>query len=436
MGRIFSNPKVLALAVAVLAAVLISMAGGALGASFGGGFLGGPIPFISLPAERVASIGGFSLLNTTIMLWLAIIVLVFLSWRATRRMTDVPSGMQNLFEAIVQFFIDTAEGVGGRNARKFLPVVIAIFLGVLASNWLGILPGVGSIGRVESIEEWVHHHAEEEIDAVHEAHPGLGEEAVEVIGTLETLVHGSSETFVAFNGGGLALVPFGRGEQQRVPLDKIVPFDPGAVEEIIEELEGGAAVESLDSELAAEWRRIEGYIHDGEVQKPFTNEDGDILSFNGKTAGLLVPFLRGASTDVNTTLAVAIFAMISVQFFGFQALGFRGYGSKFIQNPIKRGPINMFVGVLELFGEFTKIISFTFRLFGNMFAGEILLVAMGFLLPLIGIIPFMGIELFVGVIQAFIFAMLTLVFAAMAVQSHGDHEEHGEHGIEEGRAAH
>jgi hypothetical protein len=257
-----------------------------------------------------------------------------------------------------------------------------------------------------------------------------------VIGTLETLLHSSGETFVVFNGDGFAFVPFGRGEQQRVPLRYVVPFDERVVEEIIDELEHGATVGSLDGAMADQWHSIEDHIEAGVVQRPFTNEDGDLVNFEGKTAGLLVPFLRGASTDVNTTLAVAIFAMVSVQFFGFRALGVRSYGSKFIQNPLKRGPINTFVGILELFGEFTKVISFTFRLFGNMFAGEILLVAMGFLLPLIGIIPFMGIELFVGVIQAFIFAMLTLVFAAMAVQSHGDHEEHGEHGLEEGHAAH
>ena len=110
--------------------------------------------------------------------------------------------------------------------------------------------------------------------------------------------------------------------------------------------------------------------------------------------------------------------MISVQFFGFKALGFKGYGGKFIFNPLKNSPIDVFVGILELFGEFTKVISFTFRLFGNMFAGEVLIVAMGFLLPLIGIIPFYGLELFVGLIQAFIFAMLSAVFIGLIRHAH------------------
>jgi F-type H+-transporting ATPase subunit a len=88
------------------------------------------------------------------------------------------------------------------------------------------------------------------------------------------------------------------------------------------------------------------------------------------------------------------------------------------------GLLDMFVGALELLSEFAKVISFTFRLFGNVFAGEVLLIVMTFLIPLLGVVPFYGLELFVGFIQAFIFAMLTLVFATMATVGHGE-EDHG-----------
>jgi len=141
----------------------------------------------------------------------------------------------------------------------------------------------------------------------------------------------------------------------------------------------------------------------------------------GKRAGHLIPFLRSANTDVNMTLAMAIVAMIMVHYWGFSILGAFGHAGKFIN--FREGPIGFFVGILELISEIARVISFTFRLFGNIFAGEVLLMAMGFLLPLIGIIPFLGLELFVGLIQAFIFAMLTLVFASMASVSHGG-EEH------------
>ena len=83
----------------------------------------------------------------------------------------------------------------------------------------------------------------------------------------------------------------------------------------------------------------------------------------------------------------------------------------------------LFVGILEGISEVARVISFTFRLFGNIFAGEVLLFAMAFLVPLVGLVPFLGLELFVGLIQAFIFSMLTLVFATTATVGH-DAEGH------------
>ena len=108
--------------------------------------------------------------------------------------------------------------------------------------------------------------------------------------------------------------------------------------------------------------------------------------------------------------------MVMVHFWGLTSLGVFGHLGKFLN--FKEGPIGFFVGILEAIGEVARLISFTFRLFGNIFAGEVLLAAMAFLLPLIGIIPFLGLELFVGAIQAFIFAILTLVFASLATISH------------------
>lgn len=141
----------------------------------------------------------------------------------------------------------------------------------------------------------------------------------------------------------------------------------------------------------------------------------------GTQFGILAPFLRSVNTDVNTPLAIAIFSFIFVELWGFQALG-PGYLKKFFNFS---SPINVFVGLLELVSEFSRMISFTFRLFGNVFAGEVLLTMMGFLVPLVLIDVFYGLELFVGAIQAFVFAMLTLVFAQSAVAHHGDDHEEG-----------
>ncbi len=425
MGKLLSNPKLLVIAIAAVTVLLVSVAGGALGASFGLGFLGGPIPFISVPAERVASISGYPLLNSTIMFWVGGLALLFVAWRAGRKPKDVPSGWQNLMEMIYEFFSNTVDGVAGgtpKAGRRFLLLVTTIFLVVMIINWVGILPGVGSIGKIESIEQWVHHHAESIEEEVHADHPDYSDEQVEALALVHLLEEHGTDTFVAFDG---AIVPLGRGEQARVPLNKIISFISDDLHHIEEAVEHGDDLSHLE-----ELENIHHDIEAGVVKSSFIYNEGEstekTYDFTGQTAGLLIPYLRGASTDINTTLAIAIVAMVSVQIWGFKALGFKGYSGKFLVNPIKQGPIATFIGLLEGFGEITRTISFAFRLFGNMFAGEILLIAMAFLLPLIGIIPFMGLELFVGVIQAYIFAMLTLVFGVMAVASHGEHDSHAE----------
>jgi len=418
LGKLFSSPKFLAIAIGVVAALLISVAGGALGASFGFGWLGGPIPFISVPAERVAYIGTYPLLNSTVMFWFGGLILIFVAWRATRKMSDVPSGLQNLFEVIYEFFGNTVDGAAGGTAkagRRFLALVSTIFLVVVIINWVGILPGVGSVGRIETIEEWVHHHLPKIEAKVQEKHPKYTPVQTEAAALVHLLEDHGEDTFVAFDG---SIVPLGRGEQARVPLNKIITFSESGLHQIEEAIHHGDDLDALP-----ELDSIHSDIKKGVVQGEFVYKGQD---FNGKTVGLLVPFLRGASTDINTTLAIALVAMFTVQVWGIRALGVRGYGGKFFVNPISQGPIATFVGILEGFGELTRTLSFTFRLFGNMFAGEILLIAMAFLLPLIGIIPFMGLELFVGLIQGYIFAMLTLVFGVMAVASHGDHDSHAE----------
>ncbi len=140
---------------------------------------------------------------------------------------------------------------------------------------------------------------------------------------------------------------------------------------------------------------------------------------DGKFVGELIPLFRGINTDLNTPLAIAIWSAIFVEFWGISTLGFFKYGKKFLNF---KGPIDFFVGILELISELVRLVSFTFRLFGNMFAGEVVILMFTFLTPLILTLPFYGLELFVGVVQAFIFASLTLVFAVMATQSHDGHE--------------
>ena len=132
---------------------------------------------------------------------------------------------------------------------------------------------------------------------------------------------------------------------------------------------------------------------------------------------VLVPILRSTYADINMTLALALISVTSIQIFGFALLGLKGYGGKFFVNPFKDF-VGCFVGLLELVSELSKMISFSFRLFGNIFAGEVLLLVISFLVPYIAPLPFYGLELFVGFIQALVFAFLTLVFLKIATTAH------------------
>lgn len=143
----------------------------------------------------------------------------------------------------------------------------------------------------------------------------------------------------------------------------------------------------------------------------------------------LVPFLRVVSTDLNFTVALALIAVIAVQVIGIRAQGMK-YFTKFwntktfFSKPIF-GVIDWGVGLLELVSEFSKVLSFAFRLFGNIFAGSVLLFVMGSLLGSIAIFPsaFYLLEFFVGAIQAIVFGLLTMTFMAQATQGHGDDHE-------------
>jgi F-type H+-transporting ATPase subunit a len=234
---------------------------------------------ISLAAEKIGHIGSFPITNSMLLSWIVSILLIIFVMIATKKMKLVPSGIQNFFETIVEVLFNTADGViENRNeTKKYFPLVATIFLFVVCNNWLGLVPGVGSIG----------------INEVKEGH------------------------------------------------------------------------------------------------------------------NVLVPIFRGGNADLNTTLALAITAVISVQVFGIAAIGTIKYAKKFFNFS---NPINFFVGFLEIISEFSKMISFSFRLFGNIFAGEILLMVIAFLVPYIAPLPFFFLELFVGLVQGLVFMMLTLVF--------------------------
>ncbi len=149
---------------------------------------------------------------------------------------------------------------------------------------------------------------------------------------------------------------------------------------------------------------------------------GEVLTVDG------VPLLRSQVADLNFTVALAIITIVAVQVWAVKVLGFKGNLKRYFINPLK-DPINSFAGLLELIGEFSRLLALAMRLFGNVFAGEVLLIVVAYLGSYASpaLLPFFYIfELFIGGIQAYVFFMLATVFVGLAV-SHGDGEHSSDH---------
>ena len=241
------------------------------------------MPEISIKAEEVFRIGSFVITNALLLSFLSLGVLTLFSFIMRKKLALIPGKLQGTFELLLEEILTLMDTVLGSRSlsEKYLPLICTIFLFILTSNWLGLLPVIGPIG-------------------------------------------------------------------------------------------------------------IQGYHH-------------------------IVPLFRSPASDLNFTIALAIISVIGVNLLAVLALGIKKHFSKFFT---LKNPILSFVGILEFISEFVKIISFSFRLFGNVFAGEVLLVIIGFLAPYFLPIPFLFLEVFVAFIQAFIFSMLTLVFLAMSTTAH------------------
>lgn len=297
------------------------------------------MPHISLAAEKLGTLWGVPVTNALLTAWLVLGLLLVLSILVTRKMTLVPGNGQSVAELLVGGLYDFFSSIAGKHIKQFFPLLASIFIFVVTANWVGLLPGVGTIGffGTEAKTE-----ASEEVTS---AMPVPGESAVE----------------------------------EHVVIEEEAPVPAAGI--------------AVGSETAA--------VEEEEHEAKFT------------------PLFRGATADINTTLALALTAVVAIQYFGFKTLGFH-YSSRFLSF---KSPISFFVGILELVSEISKVISFAFRLFGNIFAGEVLLTVIAFLMPFILPLPFLMLELFVGFIQALVFSMLTGVFLSVAV-SHGEGEGH------------
>lgn len=312
---------------------------------------------ISLAAEQLFSIKGFSVTNSLCVAWGVAIFLIVVAIFVGRKIKMAPvqgfagfvewaiEGLFNFFDSVTQ---------DRKLTKRFFPLVATIFLVVVVSNWTGILPGLGSIGLK-------HHKPVVEAAATHSTE--------------------SSETSkIEANGAKNGHEEAEKSENKALEAAKTI----------------AAESKSKKTEKAV----------------ATTSEENSAKKHETET--VIIPFLRAPSADLNFTIGLAMIAVIMIQFFGISGLGFFKYMKKFWNFT---GPINFIVGLLEGISEFSKIISFSLRLFGNIFAGEVLLMVIAFLVPLIAPLPFLGLEIFVGFVQALIFSTLTLVFSVVAVHA-------------------
>ncbi len=430
-----------------IVAVLAWLAVGLLVAS-------GPQPEIIVPAEIITKIGPLNISNTLITSWTVMIILIVVSFLATRSMHLLPSGLQNFFEGVIGFLLQQMEDiVGEKKARTFFAVIATIFIYVIASNWFGLLPFFNAIGKTEDVGYHIWHELSdpEPHDLVLVTEENFEEGITPPIGT-----YLDNEKFSGVNmdGGGFFTVKPGakavhfhvhRGETPGEAADRFVVFlahtfadfkefgGEDVNEDVIDHPSPevvAAAAAALEANPDAPKIVFGGDDHSASgdeehhgLASPVLGQTIEGFDYeNSPKLMLVIPFFRGTFSDINNTLAMGIIAFFAIEFWGFQALGF-GYLKKFFN----LNGINSFVGILELLSEFIRIISFAFRLFGNIFAGEVLILMLTFLMPFLFVDVIYMLELFVGFIQASVFALLTLVFAGMATEAHGeDHEEHHE----------
>jgi F-type H+-transporting ATPase subunit a len=327
-------------------------------------------PLIGIRGEKLITIKSFgneiidiNITNTVLTAWIIMALLLIFWFFATRKKEDVPTGLQNFGEAIIEAIENFVNGIAGeQNGRRFFPLIATLFIYIAFANWLSLTPLFNTIGIFEPVHT--------------EAHEKMQPRAV------------------TFKGDSISYIAPGASDFQ---------FDTTSCN---------------DKEDAALEQCREKVFEDTTAGKVKSNEK----------VGTLAPYLRGINTDLMTPASFAIVAVLMVEYWGISTVGFFRYASRFVNFS---SPINFFVGFLESIAELARLISFSFRLFGNMLAGEILLLVMTFLMPLVStfLLVFYGLELFVGAIQAFVFGALTLVFAGLAVAHHGgeDHAEEAGH---------
>lgn len=395
------------------------------------------LPVISVPGESYSGAlpsQDIQLTNTVmavILADIAVLIFLFLAWRTSNGWKkEVPGRFQAWVELLAEFVYNQTKSFAGTGplVRKWLfPLGASIFIFLLAVNWMKLLPGVESVG--------VWHCAHEGFSG----YPGLqvGNNAFQLY-VDQPLYAGQGATHEDYENchhwldHGAHIPP---AEERDAVADTLFNEEGALVQQLEAE---GATAEEIDAQVA------ELRLHATEelYEHPSFALSADELRMGViPYVQVVTPYVRGGSTDLNLTIGLALVSVIAVQIFGVAAQG-PAYFQKFVnlhalgnlgKKPL--GAIDFVVGLIEIISEIGKIISLAFRLFGNLFAGGILLAVMSFLVALILPVIFFGLEIIVTSIQAYVFAVLTLVFSAQAMTAHhSDDEDHAEHGHEGGSA--
>lgn len=290
---------------------------------------------ISIKPEVIFTLAGFPVTNSIFASWILIALFLLLALYFKKNVDSKDSKAIFFIRFILTKMSDFFKPIIGSVGDDAFPAIASIFFFVLFANWMGLLPGFGSI--VVKAPEASH--------------------------AIEKEIH-----------------------VEEVELEEVV-------------------IDSHGEEIAL----VADDIHDTGTAAESTHEESE--EEHGPVA---TPLLRGSTADLNMTFALALVSFFMIQYFGIRELRLEFF-KKFID---LSSPINFFIGILEIVSEISKVISFAFRLFGNIFAGEVLLVVVAFLIPVLASFPFLILEVFVGVIQALVFAMLTAVFINLSTTAH------------------
>lgn len=451
------------------------------------------IPVIQLPGERYPAgydlpLLGIRMTNTLaggILAWIILILLVvYIARRRPKSSAEVPpGGFYNMFEALFEGLMGFVGNIaGGQHFRLIFNVFMTIFLIVLASNWLELVPGVDTIGFIEPHVKEEYNADTGEVEVVttdgYEIYPSVVGYAVNgqcswispadeaaADETAQMNAQAAAQTvrdrqvidaayarYHTAHGDGHDETDETAGEESTADDHADTADDHAADEPVADDGEAMAARDDILAAREAEKQaRRDSGCYSGVGPVPWL-DDGDDHSGDGDEAHadeehhgvplhphpaseeaklvpwVVLPFIRVPSTDLNMTLALALIAFVMIQYIGFKALGISYLGKFFAFGTLLKSPlgaIDVVVGLLELIGDFAKILSFSFRLLGNIFAGSILLFVMSFLIPILPW-PFFILEFFVGVIQALVFALLTAIFMSLATVGHHHDEDHAE----------